>query len=375
MLRPKKVLHIFGSLNTGGAETLIMRIYRNINKEKVQFDFLVASKEEGFYEREVVSLGGKIIRIRKPAELGIIRYIISLYKILNENGPYEVVHSHVYLFSGINNMVAEYANVPKRISHIHTTKVENANKPLRKLYQLIMKQLIRKYSTDFFACSIEAKKNFFSQKINNDKCRIIKNGVNLKSFKGLTPENSEIKKIINKFEGHLLIGHVGRFVEVKNHIMILDIFSEVKKRGIKAKLILVGDGPLKSKIEKETILRGLKEEVIILESRNDIPDILRSLDILIFPSLIEGFGMVVLEAQCARLQCIISDTVPKEVDMGVNLVNFISLSSDVNYWVDKLLEVIDFKKPSFETISKSIKLRGYDINKISLELEEFYLGQ
>ncbi len=374
MDKPKKVLHIFGSLNTGGAETLIMRIYRKLNRDNIQFDFLVASKEKGFYEEEIIKLGGRIIRIDKPSQSGIIQYIRSLYRILCENGPYEVVHSHVYLFSGINNMVAKYANIPKRISHIHTTKVESTHRPLRKVYQFIMKYLILKYSTDFFACSNEAKEYFFGERIDNSKYKIIKNGVDLDLFKDSTSDNSDIKKIKEKYNDNMIIGHVGRFVEIKNHQMVLDVFYEIKKRGIISKLILVGEGPLESEIRGKVDLLGLSEEVFFLGSRNDVPDILKCIDVLIFPSIIEGFGMVVLEAQCAILPCVISDTVPKEVDMKVNLVSFVSLDSDVNYWADKLLEAVNLSKPSFNTISGIVKSKGYDINEIALELEEFYLG-
>ena len=367
-----RVLHVFGKMDRGGAETLIMNVFRNIDREKFQFDFLVHSQQEGHYDQEIKELGGNIYSVPHPRK-SILQYKKELKKILREKGPYDVIHSHVFTFSGCVLKIAKDEGIPVRIAHSHSTQKGHPSGFVRNIYKGYMRKLILKNATNLIGCSKEACTALFRPEcFKNSNVKVIRNGIDLESFRKI-----EGRLFLNlRNELHLnpevkLIGHIGRFVEAKNHSRLIKIFSLLCNEMDNVHLILVGDGPLKNKISDLIKHYGIVDKVHMLGVRSDVPEILANLDLFLFPSLYEGLGLVIVEAQAMGLKCITSSSVPSEVDIGAGLVEFIDLELDDYIWVKKIKQEL-INNSNISLRSEEIKEAGYDIREVVQNLNCIY---
>lgn len=359
-----KVLHVFGSLNRGGAETLIMNVFRNIDKSMYKFDFAVQTSEKGEYEDEVLGLGGKVYHLNSPRQ-STLRFMSEFNRLL-QSESYDVVHSHIYNFSGITLTIARQNNVPVRIAHSHNTSDGKEDNLYRKIYRRIMRNLILVNATHLIGCSDDACKALFGDKKEN-KYQIINNGIDL------TPYYNLVNGIKTLSYESPVIGHIGSFTKQKNHKFIIQVFQELLKKKPSAKLILIGTGPLKEEIENKVRTLNIINNVHFLGSRSDIPQLLSDMDAFLFPSFFEGLGIALVEAQAAGLPCLISNKIPEEVDMGLNLVNRMSLREDPEKWAEKLLEMIkDTKSIDVNKCLIDINKRGYNIENTILKLKQIY---
>lgn len=369
-----RVLHVFGKMDRGGAETLIMNVFRNIDREKFQFDFLVHSEEEGHYDQEIKELGGNIYSVPHPRK-SILQYKKELKKILREKGPYDIIHSHIFTFSGYVLKIAKEEGVPIRIAHSHTTQKGRPSSFIKKIYKGYMRSLILKYATNLIGCSQEACKALFGPECFNNKSniKIIRNGIDLESFKKV--EEGSFLNLRNEL--HLnpeikLIGHIGRFVEVKNHSRLIKIFSLLCNEIDNVHLVLVGDGPLKNEINDLIKHYGIEDRVHMLGVRSDVPEILANLDLFLLPSLYEGIPLVLIEAQALGLKCITSNTVSSEVDIGAGLVEFIDLELDDTIWVKMIKEGLENSNRNISIKKEEIRELGYDIKQVVRDLSFLY---
>jgi len=366
MDKPIRVAHFVGSMSLGGAETFIMNIYRKINRELVQFDFVCSKREKAYYDDEIKKLGGRIFYIDNPKMIGIYKSFKQIKKIL-ANEKFDVVHSHIALYSGIVLMAAKYAKIPIRISHSHSAIVSNP-KFIRKMYENTMRILIERYSTSKVSCGKLAAKYLYG---NIGDVVILNNCIDLEKYKRIQEtETIKLKERLNIDCKTLVIGHVGRFSEVKNHTFILKIAKILKERNVNFKIFLVGDGELKEQVEKEIVNNNLQENIVVLGIRKDIPEIMNIFDVFILPSLFEGFPLVILEAQAAGLPCVVSDTVSMEVELGFDLVKFASLDN-INDWIDQILLFKDYSCKRKDIAEKMDNL-GYDISYNVKKLYDIY---
>lgn len=361
-----KVLHVIGALHIGGAENMAMNFLRYIDKSRFQCDYLVFGKEVGEYESEAISLEAKVIHIDAPSE-GYLAYARNLKTILQE-GNYDVIHSHTLLNNGLTLKIARNIGIKKRISHSHSTDSGRKETLTYKIYSYVMKQIIKVYATEYIACGVDAGNYLYGRRLFESKGIIINNGIHLESY--LYSEKKR-KKIRDAFgvNNQIVIGHVGRFAKVKNHMFLLDIFEQISKNNRDAILLLVGDGELRPDIEGKIQTLGLNDKVILAGNRNDVSDIMQAMDILVFPSLYEGLPIVLVEAQAAGLPCIVSANVTKELDVA-NLITYISLDESPNKWADEVLKV--FEKNIRKSPYNEIKNAGYDIYDAIKKLENVY---
>lgn len=365
MQYPIRVLHVVVNMNRGGAETLIMNLYRNIDRNLVQFDFLV-HKNEGAFEKEITALGGKIYRIPYITDVGHIGYIKALNKFFIEHNEYKILHSHMDSMSGLVLQAANNAGIPIRISHSHNT--QNEGNILGKIYKEFIKTKIISNSTNLLACSEAAADWLFGRK--SDNALIIKNGVEGKRFQ-YSDELRRIKRSeLGIADNNLVIGHVGRFYLQKNHAYLIEIFSELKKEYPNSLLLLIGDGPLKCDMEKKVEELKINDSVYFLGIRGDVEQLLQAMDVLVFPSHHEGLPLTIIEAQASGLKCVVSNAVPKAADIGANLITFIDLKADINKWVREASK----KYSRNESVSKHLKKAGYDITYTAKETQNFYLS-
>lgn len=361
-----RVLHVVGAMNRAGTETMLMNIYRNIDREKVQFDFISYSKEEAHYDNEIKSLGGKVIKLSSTTS------VKELVNAIKENGPYEAVHAHTLFNSGIAMLAAKKCGIKNRIAHAHTT-LDNSSSIARKIYINGMRFLINKYSTKTLACSREAGKYLFGEKeINKSKYSYFPNLINYEELLH-KPENEVIKfKEEYNLNDGIVIGHIGTLKESKNHKFLIEIAKYMTEQNIDVKLILVGEGSLRKELEDLTREYNISDRVHILGIREDINVMLHSMDVFVFPSIFEGLGLVLLEAQAAGLPCIVSEAIQPEANLGLNLFTKLNLDSGVDIWSKEILKVANKKEYNLDKINSAFEEKEYSTNKCICKLMKAY---
>ncbi|MDN5301102.1 MAG: hypothetical protein PWQ60_616 [Thermoanaerobacteraceae bacterium] len=371
MKKKIKVLHIFGGMNCGGAETLIMNVFRNIDREVFCFDFAVQTQQKCFYDDEIEKLGGKIIHLPSPREK-LFLYGNELKKAIENYGPYDVIHSHVHYFSGFILKLAKSKDIPVRIAHSHNTYDGKKDSLIRNIYRIYMRILIKNNATYLLGCSKAACESLFGKNCwIDERVRIVPNAIDLSPYENL-PDKTILRKKLHLPINVPIVGHIGRFHPQKNHKFIIEIFSELIKQIPSAHLVLVGDGPLRKDIEDLVKQKSIEKNVHFLGIRKDIPEILGALDVFLFPSLYEGLGIVLIEAQAAGLPCIVSDVIPNDVNIVKGLIEFISLDSDINYWISQIRKKL-LQKPSFKIQGVSfLKKSGYNISNTIESLSKIY---
>ena len=366
----KKILHITGAMNMGGTETMLVNLYRKINKD-IQFDFISYSEEEAYYDKEIIELGGNIIRLKPPNEAGFIGAIKNIKRVIKENGPYKAVHTHMMFNCGVSMIAAYLSGVKVRVSHAHTTADEGIGF-IRKIYISLMRIFIKLFSTDFLACSNSAGKYLFGGKItSNKRYKMLPNYIDYDSFINCNDKTS-IREELGIKNDDMVFCHVGRFINAKNHEFLIEIVNEMIQKNNKVKLILVGDGDLREYIESKVKKLKIEKNVYFTGIRKDIPNILNNSDLFILPSIYEGLGLVLLEAQASKIPCLVSQAIQPEVDLGVGLVKKLNLSYGANKWGEEAIKLIKESKFNNIDIAKAVKEKKYDLNSILNSLLDVY---
>ncbi|MDU1413992.1 MAG: glycosyltransferase family 1 protein [Clostridium sp.] len=359
-----RVLQMLGTLDCGGQESFVMNVYRNINREKVQFDFIVSNvnNDAYFYESEAEKLGANIFRVNLKSK----RPIKSFFQIIKivKKGNYKIVHKHSNIsLMGIDLLAAKFGGAKILISHSHSTKLDVKYKEyINKLFI----PFLNKISTDKLACSYKAGLWLYGK--NNFK--VINNGIEIEKFIYSEKIRLDIRNelhIDNKF----VIGHIGRFTYAKNHMFLLEIIYELKKINSNTLLILIGEGELRNEIQLKIKELSLEDNVMILGLQRDVGKIMQGFDVFVFPSFYEGLPLTVIEAQAAGLPCVISNTITNEVCI-TKLIKRIPLSKMANQWAKEVIDLYNTtqRENQYETLKKS----NYNIKKVANGLEKFYLS-
>ncbi len=359
--KPIRVTQVIRAMNMGGAECLIMNLYRNIDRKKIQFDFIVSDK--GIFDKEIIKLGGRIKYIPYLTKTGGLVYkkkLIKAFKELNTT----IVHSHLDQVTGIVMKAAKKARVKKRIAHSHST--QNKNNKIEKIYKKYLQSKINKYATNFLACSTPSAKWLYEKNYNN--AQIIKNAIETEKYLYNEKHRTEIRKELKVPKDCTLIGTVGAFRQEKNHKYLIDFFQYYQTKNNNSKLVLVGDGYLKEELIKLVNSYNLTKEVIFLGNRMDCHKILSALDTYICPSLYEGLSLSLIEAQYSGIRIIANTTVDKASDIS-NTIKFISME-EKNY--SKIEKNITNKRS--KVIQKELDKKGFNIKEVSKNLENYYLN-
>lgn len=361
-----KVLHVVGKMNRAGTETMLMNLFRQLNRDEVTFDFISYSQGDGDYDNEIKQLGGNVIKLTKTNS------ILQLVKVMKRHGPYDVIHSHTLFHCGIANVAAKLAGVNVRIAHAHTT-LDNRNQLLRKWYMTLMRFLIEKCSTHYLACSKEAGHYLFGEKnVNKPKYAHFPNLIDYSYF--FQNQEAEVRKF--KEEHHLdeslVIGHIGRFTEAKNHRFLLEILSCLLEQGHNVRLMLVGEGELHRDLEDQAKKKGVHEQIVFAGKRDDIPTMLQSMDIFVFPSIYEGFGLVLLEAQASGVPCLVSEAIQPEADLGIQLMTQLSLTEGVEAWCEEILKHSQQRETDNHKILDAFEKKEYSLSTGLLKLSAIY---
>ncbi|MBO5348486.1 MAG: glycosyltransferase family 1 protein [Clostridia bacterium] len=362
MSKPIRILHILQRMEAGGTQALLMNIYRNIDRNKVQFDFLVEYPDKQFYDDEILSLGGKIYYTNLRNDFNIFKFQKKLKEILKNNPEYKIVHVHAFTIGYFCLKTAKKCGVPVRIAHSHNNETVHDAKYLLKRF---MQKIYTIHATDLFACSKEAGKYLFG----NKEFSVLNNAIDAKKF----TFNSENRKKVRYdlgIEENFVVGHVGRFHPQKNHKFLLDVFNEIKKKKENAKLILVGNGPLENEIKSRVEELKMEKDVIFLGNRSDMNLIYQAMDVFVFPSLFEGLGIVAIEAQASGTPIVCSDKLPPETEV-TSIYKKLPLE-DTEVWAKECLNIVKSKECKTD-LTTNIVEAGFDLSSTVYKLQEYYL--
>lgn len=365
-----KVLQVFASLDMGGAECRMMDVYRYIDKQKIQFDFVTLQEGTQYFENEIESLGGKVIKIPSPRKVGVRNHISALRACMRSGG-YNAVHAHTSYHCGIVMFAAHKEGIPVRITHARTN--DSIQRDIKtKAYIAFGRALINRYSTNKLAIS-EASGRFV---FGHNNFEIVPNSIDLDLYENICEnEINDVRKEFNLSVEQIVIGHVGRFDRFKNQRFVIDVFLDYLKEKPQSRLVLIGDGELKEELQQYSKEHKIDSKIIFTGVRSDIPLWMNLFDVLLFPSVIEGLGGVVLEAQAAGTPAVISDNVPDSVDVGLNLIKRLSLDADKSSWINEINDSLVMAKPKQDLIRNCFDESGYSLASSAKRYVEIYKGK
>lgn len=360
-----RVLQVFHGMDCGGAETMIMNLYRHIDRSKVQFDFLVHTTKKCFFDEEIRQLGGNIYSVPYYKITNGKQYKTALDVFFKAHPEIRIVHGHLGSCAHIYLQKAKQYGCYV-IAHSHNTKPRGFS--LKNCLYRLFTYKTRKVADYFFGCSVAAAEYRFGKKIAlSNRCGILKNAIDVNKFSYSDIYRNEIREEFN-LGNKFVVGHVGRFNTQKNHSFLIDIFKAVHEQRPDSVLMLVGVGNLMPMIEQKVNSLGLKESVIFAGLRSDVHKMMSAFDVFLFPSLYEGLPVTLVEAQAAGLPVVCSNTITNEVSFSKYVVQ-VSFEEDVVTWADNLISMATMKR---ESVVSTIKNNGYSVKDVSLFMENFY---
>ena len=358
-----RILHVIGIMDRGGAENMIMNLYRNIDRSKVQFDFVENEGDEAAFDNEIQNLGGRVYRCpryRGKNHLTYIKWWKEFFE--THSGEYPIVHGH------IGSTAAIYLSIAKKygcytIAHSHSAGVGSA------MYRMCAYPT-RYVADHFFACSKDAGISRYGRNVGNNanRCQVLNNAIDTWKFAFNLETRCQFRRSLRIAEDALVIGHVGRFVDSKNHLFLIDVFQKVHTRNPNSVLLLVGDGELRPQIAAAIAHANLEDSVVMTGVQSNVWEYYQAMDVFVFPSVYEGLPVSMVEAQTSGLPCCISANVPQETAI-TDLVEFIPLESGANHWADRVLQRA---KDPRRDMRNEIKQAGFDVSATSKWLEDFY---
>ncbi len=368
----KKVLIVTTPINIGGYDIVATNLQKNLDPEKFDFTYCVRGDEVGLLEPEILQNGAKVIH-QPDSEKNYIKSYFYYKKLFSEN-HYDIVHSHLMFYSGIVMRAAYKCGVKKRIPHSHMTDpcFENRSFIKRfaaKLYSIVMKRWLIRYSTDLIACGPEAGIYLYGKRNFKKRGILLNNGTYTQKFSFSQDARSEIRREFG-IENKTVVGHIGRLNYVKNHKFLLDVFYEFQKSHPDSVLLIVGDGEQRQNVETKAVSLGITEKVIITGIRRDVERLLSAMDVFVFPSLHEGLPMTLVEAQASKLPCLIADTVSKSAKL-IEQTEYISLNCSPKQWAQK---AYDLTRCDRDKIDITQLQKNYDLQSVAKKLETIYLS-
>ena len=363
-----RILHVVSAMNCAGTENLIMNIYRKIDRNRIQFDFMADNPEKAFFDDEIKALGGKIYYVPRFNGLNYFSYKKAWERFFDEHGEYRIIHGHIESSAAIYLKLAKSRGITT-ISHSHSTRNELSVKNI--IFKAVTFPV--RYIADYgLACSYDAGISRFGERNVSDKTkfRILKNGIEINQYIFDPEKRNSVRKELG-IENKFVVGHIGRFSAVKNHSFLIDIFQNIHKKNKDSVLLLVGDGELRDQIERKVKLLNLSDKVIFAGVREDVNTLLQAMDCFVFPSFNEGLGIVAIEAEATGLTCFINETLPEEVAINDNVIR-LSLNQSAEEWADSILSYkYEFnRKEGYKKVAEA----GYDIGEVAKAIGDFYIS-
>lgn len=361
-----RVLHIVGRMDRAGAETMLMNLYRNIDRDRVQFDFLYLTDSACDYDEELLSLGARVFRITGlAARLQPLR-AFRLFRLLRKHPEITAVHCHMLLASGLHMLAALAAGTRVRIAHAHLTGSGRRASHLFRAYERMSKSLLHRIVTLPLACGREAGRYLFPKR---EDTVYLPNAIDLEAFtfdattapRGGGPDRP------------LQLLQVGRLADVKNPFFSLEVAKAALISGSNVSLTYVGDGPLFDRLLQAVRAEGLEDQVRLLGKRGDIRELMLGADVLLMPSRLEGFPVVLVEAQALGLPIVASSSISAEVDLGLGLIEFV-LTDEPTRWLSAVDAAVAKPRIQPDQAQTALRSSGFDARKSAQRLLRLYEG-
>lgn len=357
-----KVLMVVNGMTMGGIENFLMNIVRNIDRSKFYIEFLYCDTKDGYFDKELTEREIKYTKITSRSA-GFKKHLKELKEFfkINEFDAVHINYSNALCITVAR--AAKKAGVKNIIVHSHNSK---SSAKVQKIHNLV-KNFLPLYANKFCACSQVAAEWMFSKRIcRSGKVQIVKNAIDVEKFCFKPAYRDEIKMEFN-IEDKVVIGHIGRFIEQKNHKFLIDIFERYHSKNEESVMLLLGDGGLMAETVEYVKSRGLESSVIFAGVRDDIPRLLSAMDAFVMPSLFEGLPVTLVEAQASGLKVLASDSITKEVDL-TDLIEYFSLSETAQDWADKISMASDNREKYSQMIAQS----GFGIQEELRIIENIY---
>ncbi len=367
-MEPIRVLHILHSMNRGGAESLIMNYYEFIDRDRIQFDFLLTEQNKCHYEDRIRELGGCIYRIPYLKFSSLFQYLKGLNLFFKNHKDYKIVHSHTSSKSFFPLAIAWYYGIPIRIAHSHNS---NSKTGLINFIRSLLKYPLKIVASHYFSCGKDAARWLYGKRmLNAGRIVLIPNVINTSIFDYNPLMRISKRSKYNINNDAIVLGCTARFSYQKNHIFLVSIFEAVCKRNSDSWLLLIGDGEMSEVILQAIIRKKLEDRVLFLGVVNNVNDYLQAMDFFVMPSFYEGLPLSLIEAQVSGLKCFASVGVPREADI-TGLVSFMPLEKGPEYWADAIIKEAGYNRRSY---IEEVRKAGYDAAEAAINLQEFYLN-
>jgi glycosyltransferase involved in cell wall biosynthesis len=354
-------------MEPAGVQSFLMNLYRNIDRSKIQFDFLVHYKEPQFYDGEVEELGGRLYKCFVREDYNLIAYRKQLRHFFSQHREYSILHGHMETLSGIWMLEAARAGISTRIAHSHTAGF-GSNFTIKKCVREIFRRQYARHATDIFACSKAAGDFMFQGR----DYRLVPNSIDTSKFAFSRTIQDEVRTELGIPKNTFVVGNVGRFHPSKNHRFLLHVFKAMLALRENSLLVLIGDGEGRNAIESEISNLGIGDRVLLLGKRQDTYRLYQAFDSFVLPSYFEGFPLVGIEAQASGCPSFFSTGVSEETGI-TELASFIALDDGPDQWAER---IACFQRPcSREDYSRSVAAAGYDVNNLAIAMTSFYMSR
>ena len=361
-----RVAHIVGSMSPSGIGNFLMNVYRNIDREQIQFDFIVHEHRAVSFDDEIIQLGGRLHYVTLKSE-SVWKNFNEIRKIVKRE-KYDMVFRHAdNSIVSLDLLACKLGGAKWRIPHSHSTSTGNI-----KLHKLL-RPFLNLLSTHRFACSTEAGKWLYGKK----KYHVVMNGIDIPTF-AFSNENRKLIRKQMEWEDKFVIGHVGNFLKVKNHTFMLSLLAELKKCIPNVKLVFIGGGDLYNNIVQDIEDKHLGEYVDLPGVRNDTAAILSAMDLFMFPSLYEGMPIALVEAQTAGLSCVVSDVITDDVIFSES-VHKLPLA-DMKQWIKTITSIYenvssDNREMKKDIVANATKEKGFCVKALGKYYDTFILRE
>ena len=366
------MLHVLGSLSAGGIETWLVHMFRRRDLFSVAHEILLTKRDHGHHEEEVRRLG--IVVHRLPLDRGRLAWLRSFARFLRAQGPFECVHSHVYLFSAAVLAVAKIAGVRSRIAHCHTARSRGGDqRTTHRLRRAIAIAWLKRVATRRIGVTEAAVEEIAGPLWRSDRrTSVLLLGLDFEAYGGARQRAEDLKQALGIARSSRILGHVGRFVAIKNHRFLLDSFAASLDRLANASLVLVGDGPDREAVGGYAKSRGIAERVVFAGTTDDIAAYMAMFDLLLLPSISEGLGIVCVEAQAAGTPVLASDTVPREVSVVPGAIEFLPLEQGPKGWARAMLRRLSAPPMDAEDSLTAVLASPFTVRRSAEELNRIY---
>lgn len=358
---PIRVLHMIGSLNIGGSQSMILSLYQALDKSKIQFDFIIDHAKERFLAEQVEDLGARVYTMPCFNGSNFNKVKKAWNRFFEEHPEYKILHSHVRSYASVYLPIAKKHGV-KTIIHSHSTSNGTG---IKAAVKACLQYPLRHQADYFFSCSEDAGRWLFGNKVvGSERHFVLKNAIDALRYRFSEPVRNEYREEL-KLEDNDVYIHVGRFCAAKNHAFLLRVFKRIYAQNPNARLLLAGTGELEQECCQQVKMLGIDQAVQFLGNRNDVARLLQAADCFLFPSLWEGLGIVAVEAQAAGLPCLCSDSVPDLVKV-TDQCQFLALDEEL--WAQHAVLCSAEQRDTYSEIVAA----GYDVSATAAWLQDFY---